>query len=626
MNALSLILGIVGAVSALRVPGPLSPRNASYLIEARLDPPARELRGVSTLTWRNDASGPAESLVFHLYLNAFKNDQSAFFQESERTRGPRIEHGRCGSIDVAEVRILRSGESGPGKRIALEVPPSGDQTLATLRLDRPVLAGETVQIALHFSAHLPSIVARAGIEDGFFAVAQWFPKIGVFSCDPHCAWHAGVYHANSEFFADFGSYEVSLDVPRELVLGATGVLVDERLEGARRIARFRADDVHDFVWTADARFAAHEELVDDGFGLPPVRVLILSPPSLRAHVARHLAVARAGLAEMGKRLGPYPYAALTIVQIPPAAKRAGGMEYPTLFFTSDEPVLASVLAPELVTAHELAHQWFQGILASDEAEEPWLDEGLAEFATGWILARLEPPLAHLYRTLGHELSYVGLEQSLLLTESADPVARAAHAFRDATSYAETVYRKPSLLLQTLSARMGDAQVTRMLRAYYEQHRFAHPRGADLVAAFADAPPPLRALLLSVLHGPGRLDYAVTAARSDPERAPGKTHRNEVVIERLGQQRVPVTVEARFADGSTREVSFPEDEHAAAWQRVRLDGPSPLVEARLHPRGETPLDTLRWNDGLRARPDTRPRRTIGDSLRALAALALAWLGR
>jgi hypothetical protein len=634
MLAAALTFSIL--TSSLRAPEPLSARNASYRIAARLDTVAHTVSGTSTLTWRNDAAGPAEALVFHLYMNAFKNEQSAFFTERGPSAKPPLERGKWGAIDVASVSVTRT--DGGVRAATLEVPPVGDQTLGTLRLEHPVAPGETIEVAVKFVTRLPEIVARAGHKDGFYAVTQWFPKVGVFACDPECSWRASPYHANAEFFADFGGYDVTLDVPDVMTVGATGTLQEDQRAQGRRILRYVADDVHDFAWTADAAFEPSESLVDDGSGLPPVHVILISRASLRAHATRHLAAVRAGLTEMAARLGPYPYAALTVVQVPHGAQEAGGMEYPTLFFTDDEPVLPDMLAPELVTAHELAHQWFQGILASDEAGEPWLDEGLAELATGWILARLAPSSARVYRTFGHELTYVGLEQALLGEEQSDPVARASHAFRDGSAYAELVYRKPSLVLETLAARLGEAEVTRMLRTYYARHRFKHPRTADFVAAFADAPGPMRALLDSALHVPGRLDYAITAIRSEPDRtpaglfeggaerttAPGSGHRNELIVERIGSQRIPVTVEALFADGHTERATIADDD--ASWHRLRFDGPSPIVEGRLHPDRETPIDTVRWNDGLRVRPDTQPRRRLMDSARVWIALLVGWLGR
>ena len=636
------LLVLLGLVSALRTPGPLSPRIASYRIEARLDAPAREVAGTARLTWRNTGTAPVGSLPFHLYMNAFKNERSRFFARLAPWEAqPVIDAGRWGFCRVIAAAVRR----GDTEAAAVLRPLVDDESLAELALARPVAPGETIEVTLTFVTRLPAIVSRAGVHEGFFAVAQWFPKIGVYACDPTCAFRAAPYTQDAEFFADFGVYDVELDVPADLVVGATGVLVEDRARGARRTLAYHAEDVHDFAWAAGARLVARAESIDDGSGLPPVEVRFLSPPELAPNAARHFAAVRAGLAELGERLGSYPYGTLTIVDVPPGAEEAGGMEYPTIFFTEDSAVPVAVLGPELVTAHELAHQWFQGMLASDEADEPWLDEGLAELATGWVAERLGGRPAAVYRAAGHELTYVGMEQIELGGERADPIATASDAFRDRRSYAELSYRKPALLLATIEARVGARPFAAMLRAYADAFRFKHPRGADLVAALAGAPAELRALLDDALHRAGELDYAVTEARTARVRPPaglfdadggapeertpsaGARWRSEIVVERLGEQRLPVTVRARFADGTFLDRALgPDPADGPRWRRIALDGDHPLIAAELHPLRDTPLDTHRWNDGRRVEADPRPRRRLVDSARLLAALLLSWVAR
>jgi hypothetical protein len=631
---------LLGVTTALRVPGPLSPRIASYAIDARLDDAAHEVHGTARLTWHNPGSVPVQKVPLHLYMNAFKNERSTYLHELRWSKEPlEVKPGRWGfcRVDAVTARV------GAEAIAATIVVDPGEETLAEVTLARPIAPGETLSLDTTFTTRLPQIISRAGADGGFFAVAQWFPKIGAYVCDPTCGFRADAYHSDSEFFADFGTYDVTLDLPRTLVVGATGVRADEKTNGARQTLVYHAEDVHDFAWAADARFVSRVEQIDDGLG-EPVTVRILSAPGTARHAMRHLAAVRAGLVELGQRLGPYPYRELTVVSPPPGGEEAQGMEYPTFFFTEDDPAPESVRLPELVTAHELAHQWFQGMLASDEVNQPWLDEGLAELATGWVLRRMFPPRGAFYELLGHRMDYRRGEQSELLDEHADPVVTPSQGFRDRASYSHEVYRKAALLVATLEDQLGEEAFRRDLRRYADRARFSHPRAEDFIAAFEDAPPALRTLLTEGLYHAATLDYAITAAASTPVRkAAGlfsvdggvredegsdmQGHVSEIVVERRGELRAPIVVRARFADGTVVDRALPaEAADASRWRRIELESTSAMMSAELYPNDDVPLDCRRWNDALRVEPDARPRRALVTSLRVLTAIALGWIAR
>ena len=295
-------------VSALRVPGPLSPRNANYRIDARLDADRKELTATEHITWRNPTSAPARELVFHLYMNAFKNQASAFWRESHgRLRRTEASDKDWGAIDMTRLVV-----AGTNLTKAITV----DDTLAHVPLPKPVEAGGTVEIDVTFTTLLPKVFARTGHHDDFFAIAQWFPKLGVWDCDDGgCRWRAHQHHASSEFFADYGTYDVSLDAPKRFVVAASGVPVeDPDAKGDRKRWRFHAEDVHDFALFACPRFVVHEVQVQDALGA--VDVLFYGIPGHQANVPRHFSAVRAGLDELEPRLGPYPSARLSVIDIP----------------------------------------------------------------------------------------------------------------------------------------------------------------------------------------------------------------------------------------------------------------------------------------------------------------------
>jgi hypothetical protein len=637
MSSLGLTLAVL---SALRVPGPLSPRNASYRLSARLDPEHKRVDGRATLTWRNLASGPAGELVFHLYMNGFKNEASTFFKESrgQHRRARAAPHG-WGAIDVTRLWV-----NGVDLLSRLQV----SDTLATVPLPAPVAAGATARVELEFTTLLPRVFARTGwAEEQFFAVAQWFPKIGVFACDPSCRWHAHQLHLNSEFFADFGVYDAELDVPEGFTVAATGVQVGEEHRAGRTTLRFHAEDVHDFAWFASPRFRLYEDQLTDELG--PIRLALYVWPGHEAHAPRHLAAAKVGLAELARRFGPYPYRQVTVVDVPDHAAGAGGMEYPTLFTTFDAPVPAGIHVPELFTMHELSHQYFYGMVASDEVEEAWLDEGFAEAVTDFSLARQFGRASGLYELAGHRLSLSDASRIYYrLGADVDPIAIRSFDYLDLSRYNAASYAKTHLVLRTVEGLLGAARFEAGMRRYFEVARFAHPRRADFVRAFDEgAGRDLTGFWSRVLETADVLDYEVLSVSSERVRPPaglfdqggvrrevpspladGPYH-SEVVVHRKGELAFPVELRVVFEDGSERRERWDDGPGApppgSRWKRFSYDGPQEVAWAEVDPDGKVPLDCDRVNNGLRRQSDPAPRRALVGGWQRLLSLVLSAVG-
>ncbi len=228
---------------------------ASYTLSAHLDAGAHTVAGSGTLVWENASSRPAPELYFHLYLNAFKNSRTVFLRSP--FGGGRSGHGarKWGYIDVKRlaVREMEGADLWPTRALHTDDDPD-DETDIRVPLPRAVQPGERITVELEWTSQLPEIVERTGYVRGFHMLGQWFPKIA--RREPDGAWVHFPFHAESEFYADFGSYDVTLDVPESMILGATGVRVSEDVKDKRRRARYRIDDVHDFAWTAWDGFLA----------------------------------------------------------------------------------------------------------------------------------------------------------------------------------------------------------------------------------------------------------------------------------------------------------------------------------------------------------------------------------
>ena len=494
-------------VHALRVKGPLSARNANYQIRARLDEPNHRITAQGTLTWRNLERGAADRLVFHLYQNAFKNRASNFiFEAGAQLRGEGMpEHG-YGAIDVSMLKV--NGKDARKDAVL-------DDTLLSVALQEPIGPSATVEVELAWSVDLPHAFARSGHEGSYHAVTQWFPKIGVFECDPSCGWRAHQYHGITEFFADYGVYDVALDVPEKTVVGASGVLVgEEQREPGRRILRYHAEDVHDFAFFSDPRFLEFTERIDDGNGIVDVR--LLTRPGHEPYNQRHFDATRHALLEAERRLGIYPYANITVVIPPWAARGSGGMEYPTLFASEPLPLPWGVHEMEAITAHEFLHQFFYGILGSDEVEEAWLDEGLNETISTWTMDRM----------FGRRCS--GIDLPGLCISSIDEewlgyrlaTRHVPVSFRGfllpREVYSPVTYNQTAVAMRTLERYLGDARMADGLRRYAERFRFRHPKKADFTAAMSEgAREDLSWFFSQALDSTRAADYRLLAVETRP---------------------------------------------------------------------------------------------------------------
>jgi hypothetical protein len=470
-------------------------------------------------------------------------------------------------------------------------------------LPEPLLPGGTVRLGMTFRTRLPRTVARMGHRGDHYDVMQWFPKVAVLV---EGEWNAHEFHAESEFFADFGNYDVTLVVPDGFVVEATGIRTEERIEPgtSNRILRYRAEDVHDFAWIADPNFRRIEETYRG------VRIVLLHQPYHRHHVERILASVRSCLDFYGDHLMEYPYPKIVIDDLPMGL--SGGMEYPMLFTITIHPPQPSFLrSPEGVTIHEFGHQYWYGILATNEFEEAWLDEGIntyvsslvedvhwglpgtgrtqqvlfryaaarileggagVDFGSGMRFGisdllgfRVNPfrsggtaLLPFAFRTNSLHLpgfadpNLLDSRDSYFRVATTDPISRKAWDFLPG-SYAPMVYDKTYLFMKTLERTLGPDTVLAGLRDYLREHQFGHPDASDLrVALEAAAGRDLGEYFDQILHGSGILDFSVAAAESLPVVETAGYPLQEAVGEPIGDI-IPAALRPEDADLYRTEV-------------------------------------------------------------------------
>ncbi len=632
-----LASGIAPAAGAAAATDFPSPRNASYTIAARLDAAARTLDGHQVLRWRNVQARSTDRLFFHLYWNAWRNDQSTWMRE-DRYRGRSdlkddIGDGDWGFQQIESIRLLEDS-GGPldlTGRSAFVAPDDGndaDRTLLRVDLPRQVAPGETIEVEIDWRARVPRTVARTGFRGEFFLIAHWFPQVAVYEPE---GWRPHQFHSATEFFSDYGVYDVRLTLPGRFVVGATGREVGTReLDDGMVRHRFVQEDVHTFAWTASPDFLVFEDRFESP-GLPPVDLRLLLQPHHRRQRERHFAAAKAALERYGNWFGPYPFAHLTLVD-PAYGSGAGGMEYPT-FFTCGTRLFNPLGSgrPEYVTIHETGHQFWYGVVGSNEVEHAWIDEGFDSFADARVYDEVygrpyytkryfRPPgfeagdafFPRLFEELPLSREIYGnrLERARSAAES-DLPGRPTWRLHPETA-AGISYSWTAAWLHTLERYLGWENLQPILAAFYQRYRFAHPRPDDFFALAAElAGQDLEWFFDQVVRQDHDFDYAIESVESRETAprglvdAPGgpvpaaaveepRTYRNEVVVRRLGSGTFPVDVRMVFEDGS--EVRRRWD-GLYRWKLFVEERAAPLDYAEVDPDRVLLLDASFVNNSL-----------------------------
>lgn len=616
----------------------LSPRTVRYDIDVAFDPEMSSLISTQTMTWRNDTGAPVEEVYLHLYLNAFRNSRSTFMTESGGAmRGKEMKDDKWGFV---EIETISRADDGTALLDGLEFiqPDDGnphDRTLARLRLDRPVEPGATLELDLDVTAKLPYPFARTGSIEGYAMVGQWFPKFAKW--DDRGGWNLHQFHAQSEFFADFGVYDVCVTLPSDHVVGATGVEVSrEAREDGTTTHCYHAEDVHDFAWTASPEFVEFTGSSQD------VAIRALVHRDKAALGQRHVDAAAKSVAWFQDHVGDYPFPNLTVVDPKVGAEGSGGMEYPTLITAGSKyRQSAGDRSLEHVIHHEFGHNFWYHLLASNEFEESWLDEGVNTYTDIRGMEDLYGPMLEFGDI---EIDYKSAARAaVVLRNTLDPIRTRAWEFSSEGSYGVNSYMKPGAVLETLRGVVGPEAFDQALRDYVARWRFRHPKTEDFIASFEQSlGRDLSDFFHQALETTARVDFAIGRVRSkevedkgygfdleiaeafsgedgtgdqgpgteeeegtgdeeegtrdqgpgtgeleeEEEREEPKRYRNVVVVERRGDFRVPTEVVIHLDDGSERREPI---DGQRRWWRFDWEDERQVVSAEVDPQRLLLLD-------------------------------------
>ena len=499
----------------------------SYSIEVRLDPETRELEGRETITWTNTLSQPVASIPMHLYLNAFSNEASSWHRHSMRARF---------GLDTILERfddpwgwsepdsIRQRGQELEWQPIAPDDGNSLDRTLVEVVLAEAVAPGETLTLEIDWSGRLPAAAARTGGYGRFFMVAQWFPKIA--GVNPEGTFNRHQFFGTTEFFANFADFDVRMGVPKDWSVASTGKGGFEQNEGDTDWHRYRQKGVIDFAFATGADmqgYKSRHSLVTGG----EVEITIFQPKGVEHQLPRWVAATAVSLDTMSSRIMPYPYETVTVVLPPRSGLRALGMEYPTLFTGGpggdfwDNAVLGSTRINDMIIAHEFAHQYFNGLVATNEFEDAFMDEGMTEYWTAEIMSDAWGEAEGLGFLFGRPINANSSNIKSASNTRLQPAVWSGPSFL-ARGYSSGIqfYDRPATTFQTAARLFGKDVIDTVFSEYTKRWSFRHPRVEDFWDVAGEvAGADVAAMLREAYLHPATPDFRVTRVAADKFVAP-----------------------------------------------------------------------------------------------------------
>lgn len=571
----------------------LSNRITEYHINVKLDEQEGTLSGSETLTWTHPGKKVVNELYLHLYPNAFESSETTFMKESGgKLRSDAMPKDGWGAMELTEIRTT-DGISLL-HRVQYVQPDDGnpkDRTLARVRLPISVHGGETVTLKIKFTVKLPKVFARMGKAGDFVMAGQWFPKLSVY--EPAGTrgrategWNLHQYHGSSEFYSDFGIYSVMIDVPEDYTVAATGFPTKStRDQNGRKLVHYYADDVHDFAWAASPNFIYAEEPFSSDT-VPGVRIKLYLDPLHKDLKERYFYAAKVALANFSKWYGRYPYSTLSIVVPPADANGAGGMEYPTLVTSfgakGDSPDYNEL---ERTIIHEIAHQYFYGMIASNEFEEAWLDEGFASYAEDKLMAQeftINPPLP---------------VQASIITSPAS-LTQPAWKYGSSDTYAQNAYYRGKLVLLNIEKQVGAKTMRRIMYSYSLKYRFKHPTTADFQRVVEQVTGrSWKEYFNQYVYSDQMTDFSVDRIQVHPVAlSEGTAYESVVDISRKGANYPKITILLTFKDGHSLRKDWNVDNDTL---QIKVQYKAPVDWVQIDPEYALTLENKHINNYLKA---------------------------
>ena len=458
---------------------------ANYDIEVHLDHKGKSASCIQKLNWKNTSPDTLRELRFYMYMNAFKDLKSTYLKNTRKMFGQDLNNRtekEWGYIEVTQA-VDRNGNDLVQNQEYIQ-PNDGnalDETVLSIPLEMPLLPGEVIELDMNFDVKLPRTIVRSGYGPrDFFLFVHWFPQVCVYEpkVDGNWGWNSHQFMPGTEFFSDFGDYNVEIYASDHLVIGGSGCKTfSGKVLGTigEQLVRFQAYDLIDFGWVAYPEYETYTSTYGD------TDIEILMVPEHCAFADRYLKAIEQSLEYLEKHVGKYPYPKITVVDPPTHTLNSGFMEYPMMITGATAyGIPRSVRSVESLVIHEFTHMYFMASLASNEKEEAWLDEGFVTYFEDRILDHYYGNQSSLFDVLGARSGnaqqsrneYVSMENPNL-----GKIARPGWEFDG--GFKPLIYAKTATAFKTMERIIGIDIMDEIIKTYFERHKFTHPKEADL---------------------------------------------------------------------------------------------------------------------------------------------------
>ncbi len=453
-------------------------QRVNYNIDVELDDVNHILRGYEEFEYTNNSPDTLNYIFIHVWPNAYKHDHTPFAKQQ-------VENG--------DTKFYYADESDRGFIDSLkfevnELPVNSNtynnqDDIKLLELVEPLLPGKTIKVSTPFRVVIPKNFSRLGHEGQTYQITQWYPKPAVYDKD---GWHAMSYLDQGEFYSEYGNFDVKITLPQDYVVAATGDLKTESeidfIEKRINVADFNANtfrngvktirytqqNVHDFAWFADKSFLVSKEEFKLPSGKKCTAYAYYTPANAKKYDEAAKVLAETAI-YLSEHVGEYPYNQISIVDGPLYA--GGGMEYPNIAILGRMPNRNTLNA---VIIHEAGHNWFQGLLGSNEREHPWLDEGVNSFYENKIEEYLEEKGFDVSVNDGNDIVYHLNGHA----RKEQPIELPSEEYTS-MNYGGVVYARAARSLKYLEEYVGEDSWEQAMKAYYDEWHYKHPAPKDL---------------------------------------------------------------------------------------------------------------------------------------------------
>lgn len=532
-------------------------QEVDYKMEVDVNVKNFQYTGTQELVYTNNSPDTLKRVFYHLYFNAFKPgsemdarltsipDPDPRMVNNTGTKENPVIESRIARLKPEEQGYLRvSSLSRNGK--VLKTEEVG--TILEVDLDSPILPGEKATFSMKFEGQVPLQIRRSGrnsSEGVALSMSQWYPKMAEYDFE---GWHADPY-IGREFHGVWGDFDVKISIDRNYILGSTGYLQNpnqigygyeeqgakvNRPKGEKFTWHFVAPKVHDFTWAADPEYIHDKRLAYDGTTL---HFLYKKNPAIQENWKNLQPKTEELLRFFNENIGPYPWKQYTVIQ-----GGDGGMEYAMLTLITGERQFGSLVG---VTSHELAHAWFQHLLATNESRHEWMDEGFTSYISTRAMNKVmnenkEKPFEGNYR------NYARLVQS----GYEEPLSTHADRYQLNYAYGVSAYTKGSIFLSQLGYLIGEDNLDKTIKRFYEEWKFKHPTPNDFIrVAEKVSGAQLGWYLMDWTQTTNYIDYAF----NDVAEQNGETR---IKLERKGNIPMPVELKVSYNDGTSEMIYIP----------------------------------------------------------------------